>query len=120
MGRSDVTDVKPARLVIPLVQTSRTECICYRLPQATLTHLEISGNHFDAVPDRAIFFFFLVFLEPRIQLYTKSMSLKYEPFPEPLRISVKVPPSHPRECNSSIALGAMKVATQSITCMAHL
>jgi len=36
------------------------------------------------------FFFFMVFtLKPRIERYTKYMSLKYEPASEPLHISVK-------------------------------
>jgi len=34
-------------------------------------------------------FFFFVTRKPRVELYTKSMSLKYEPASEPLHISVK-------------------------------
>ena len=32
---------------------------------------------------------FFITLKPRVELYTKSMSLKYEPASEPLHISVK-------------------------------
>ena len=34
-------------------------------------------------------FFFSITLKPRVESYTKSMSLKYEPASEPLHISVK-------------------------------
>ena len=33
--------------------------------------------------------FFFITLKPRLESYTKSMSLKYEPASEPLHISVK-------------------------------
>jgi len=35
------------------------------------------------------FFFFFITLKPRVEGYTKSVSLKYEPASEPLHISVK-------------------------------
>ena len=37
--------------------------------------------------DGVIFFF--ITLKPRVEYYTKSMSLKYEPASEPLHISVE-------------------------------
>jgi len=33
--------------------------------------------------------FFFITLKPRVERYAKSMSVKYEPASEPLRISVK-------------------------------
>ena len=33
--------------------------------------------------------FFLIILKPKVECYTKSMSLKYEPASEPLYMSVK-------------------------------
>jgi len=36
-----------------------------------------------------LFFFFCITLKPRVEGYTKSMSLKYEPASEPPHISVK-------------------------------
>ena len=41
------------------------------------------------VPEDVLHFFFFVTLEPRVEGYTKSMSLKYEPASEPLHIYVK-------------------------------
>jgi len=38
---------------------------------------------------RVLFFFFFITLKPRVECYTKSMRLKYEPASEPLHISVK-------------------------------
>jgi len=36
-----------------------------------------------------LFFFCFITLKPRVEGYTKSMSLKYEPVSEPLHMSVK-------------------------------
>jgi len=35
------------------------------------------------------FFFFSITLKPRVERYTQSMNLKYEPASEPLHLSVK-------------------------------
>ena len=40
-------------------------------------------------PGNPFFFFFFITLKPRVEEYTKSMSLKYEPASKPLHISVK-------------------------------
>ena len=37
----------------------------------------------------SFFFFFCITLKPRVESYTKSKRLEYEPVSEPLRISVK-------------------------------
>jgi len=53
------------------------------------------------VPHNPNFFFFIT-LKPRVDGYTKSMSLKYEPSSEPLHISVKpTPPTPNPECRSN-------------------
>jgi len=43
----------------------------------------------DEAQVRFLLFFFFIALKPRVEEYTKSMSLKYEPASEPLHISVK-------------------------------
>jgi len=40
---------------------------------------------------KEVLLFFFITAKPRVEGYTKAMSLKYEPASEPLHISVKVP-----------------------------
>ena len=39
--------------------------------------------------DGVLFFFCFITLQPRVELYTSSMSLKFEPSSEPFHISAK-------------------------------
>ena len=48
-----------------------------------------SGTHFESQLEANLLFFFFIILKPRVERYTKSTSLKYEPALEPLHIYVK-------------------------------
>jgi len=53
--------------------------------------LQVGSTAGRRTPERVNFFFFFITLTPRVEWYTKSMSLKYEPASEPLHISVNDP-----------------------------
>ena len=48
-----------------------------------------SRKRFCLTPREVLLVFFFITLKPRVEWYTKSMSLRYEPASEPLHISVK-------------------------------